>query len=62
MASFLGRVGGNRMSMPASRLLHESMASYAMRVAPLSFASNRLPPIGIARPGTFFYGGVRAYD
>jgi len=60
MASFLGRVGGNRMSMPASRLLHENMLPTQGELPPLAFASNRLAVTGIARPGTF-YGGVRAY-
>jgi hypothetical protein len=64
MASFLGRVGGNRMSMPASRLLPAKGSCWReghSSVAPVCFASNRLALAGIARPGTFFYDGVRAY-
>lgn len=67
MASFPGRVGGSRMSLPASRLLRcESTSMLARgdlncRLLLYPFASNRPALIGIARPGTYFYGGVRAY-
>ncbi|PYQ40883.1 MAG: hypothetical protein DMG99_12665 [Acidobacteria bacterium] len=53
MASFLGRVGGNRMSMPASRLLPgkgSCLRGGHSSVAPVCFASNRLALTGIARP------------
>jgi len=64
MASFPGRVGGSRMSLPTSRLLggeSTCMLTVHCRLLLYAFASNRPALIGIARSGTYFYGGVRAY-